>query len=342
MERTHQRTERIDLANAPNVPGLRFRRFRGESDYPHMVAAIEGSKQVDQLDMLTTVEDIAASYSHLTNCDPVQDMLFAEIDGEVVAYSRVFWQQEAEGDRIYIHLGFLMPDWRRRRIGTAMLHHCERRLRQIAAEHAHAGGRFFRTWAADSEFGKRALYQNEGYEPIRYESQMVRSFEQEIPDLPLPAGLEIRPVEEHQLRQIWEASVEAFRDHWGFSEPSEEDYLAWQADRNFNPALWKVAWEGDQVAGMVQNFIDEPENEAYQRRRGYTENISVRRPWRRRGLARALIAESMRFLKKSGMQEAALGVDTQNLSGAFRLYEGLGYVHVKRWTTYAKPLEQHA
>jgi ribosomal protein S18 acetylase RimI-like enzyme len=157
--------------------------------------------------------------------------------------------------------------------------------------------------------------------------------------LELPDGIEIQPVEGGQIRQIWEAHVEAFRDHWGFTEPTEQDYLSWQANPKFNPALWKVAWDGEEVAGMVQNFIDEAENEEYRRKRGYTENISVRRPWRRRGLARALIAESMRFLKELGMQEAALGVDTENLSDAFRLYEGLGYKYVKRWTVFNKAFD---
>jgi ribosomal protein S18 acetylase RimI-like enzyme len=342
MEDQREHTEWVVLPDAPDVPRLNFRRFRGEADFPNIAAVIEGSREADQLDTVATVEEISANYAHLTNCDPYQDMLFAEIDGQVVAYSRVFWEQEAAGDRIYFHFGYLLPEWRRRRIGTAMLHNCEHRLRQIAAEHAKPGNCYFRTWGADTEIGKLALCAAEGYNPIRYESEMVRSLAEKIPILPVPNGLEIRPVEEHQLRQIWDAGVEAFRDHWGFSEPSEEDYQSWQADPSFNPALWKVAWDGEEVAGMVQNFIKDAENQAFGRKRGYTENISVRRPWRRQGLARALIAESMRFLKELGMEEAALSVDTENLSGAFRLYEGLGYKHVKRWTTFAKPLELEA
>lgn len=90
---------------------------------------------------------------------------------------------------------------------------------------------------------------------------------------------------------------------------------------------------------MVRNYIDERENEEYGRKRGYTENISVRRPWRRRGLARALIAESFLFLRDLGMEEAALGVDAENLSGALRLYESMGFEQVKRWTDYRKNLE---
>jgi len=68
------------------------------------------------------------------------------------------------------------------------------------------------------------------------------------------------------------------------------------------------------------------------------EDISVRRPWRRRGLARALIAASIAVLREQGMTEGALGVDTENPSGALRLYESCGFLAVKREAAYRKPL----
>jgi ribosomal protein S18 acetylase RimI-like enzyme len=90
---------------------------------------------------------------------------------------------------------------------------------------------------------------------------------------------------------------------------------------------------------MVLNFIDQPENREYNRLRGYTENICVRRTWRRRGLARALIARSLSAIKERGMLEAALGVDTENVTGALQLYESMGFRPVKRFTTYRKVME---
>ena len=90
---------------------------------------------------------------------------------------------------------------------------------------------------------------------------------------------------------------------------------------------------------MVLNYVDRAENEAYNRKRGYTETICVRRPWRRRGVARALIARSLRELRDLGMTEAALGVDAQNPSGALRLYEGMGFRPVKRHTAYRKSMD---
>ena len=89
---------------------------------------------------------------------------------------------------------------------------------------------------------------------------------------------------------------------------------------------------------MVLNFIDERENEEYKRKRGWTEDIAVLRPYRRQGLAKALIARSLKLHKSLGMTEAALGVDVDNPNGALRLYQGMGFRMVKEHTTYRKPL----
>lgn len=162
----------------------------------------------------------------------------------------------------------------------------------------------------------------------------------DIPLFPLPDGLEIRPVTAEHYRLIWEAENEALRDHWGYLRRTEEDYLAWLNGKAvFQPHLWQVAWDisSGQVAGQVRPFILDDENEKYCRKRGYTEFISVRRRWRKRGLARALIARSLNAQKELGMTESALGVDSENLSGAVQLYESCSFRVEKRNTIFRKP-----
>lgn len=331
----------ITVADEPEVPGLAFRGFRGEVDYPSMLAVIEASKEVDGTERTDSLEDITRNYQHLHNCDPFQDMVFAEVDGRVVGYGRVWWSQTVNGKRIYSGFTFLEPAWRNKGIRRAMLRHNERRLRQIAADHPQDEEHWLEAWASDSEEHWESLLVDEGYEGVRWGFEMVRPDLENIPDLPLPEGLEVRPVPPEQYRAVFDAAKEAFRDSWEFSEDwfSEEDFEAWQQDRTFQPELWQVAWDGDQVAGMVQNFVNEAENKEYGRRRGYTEGICVRRPWRRRGLARALIARSFRVIKDLGMTEAALGVDSQNQNGALQLYKSMGFEVVKRHTTYRKPMD---
>lgn len=338
---TQRITDAITVPGAPDIPGLAFRRFRGEEDYAPMVAVLEGVREADQGDQMATVEEIANTYEHLTNCDPEHDMIMAEGDGRLVGYTRVTWWQQDDGTRIYISLAFLLPEWRRKGIGTALLRANERRLREIAAGHPQDGPRFLQGWVSETEIGHKALVEAHGYTPVTYEAEMVRPDLENIPDAPLPEGLEVRPVRPEHYRPIWEACKEAFRDHWGYTEEeySEEAYRAWLKNPVvFQPELWKVAWDGDEVAGQVRSFIPAQENEVLNRKRGYTEFISVRRPWRRRGLARALIVQSLHALKARGMQEASLGVHTENPNGAFRLYESVGYQVTKMHYVYRKPL----
>lgn len=88
----------------------------------------------------------------------------------------------------------------------------------------------------------------------------------------------------------------------------------------------------------MRTFIDALENETHGRQRGYTEFISVRRPYRRRGLARALIAESLRVQKAQGMTESALMVDSENPTGATRVYDDCGFRVVEQSAAYRKAL----
>jgi len=332
--------ENIILPEAPAIPGLIFRGFRGEVDFPLMLAVIHGSKDEDGIQRSETPEEVKNNYQHLVNCDPYRDMLFAEVNSQMIAYNRIFWEQLEDKTRLYNLFGFLLPQWRRKGIGTVMLRHAERRLREIATGHPQDGERFFQSFGADTEKGALALLECQGYKPIRYELDMRRDLSEPFPDTPMPEGLEVRPVEEAHVWPIFDTMNEAFRDHWSYRQESREEFEGWMNSPTYNPKLWKVAWDGDQVAGMVLNFLNPVENEEYKRKRGYTEGICVRRTWRKRGLARSLIVQSMKMFKEMGMTETAHGVDAQNLSGALRLYQSVGYRQVKLRTIFRKPIDK--
>ncbi|KAA3644901.1 MAG: GNAT family N-acetyltransferase [Chloroflexi bacterium] len=334
-------TQYIELTDVPDIEGLSFRMFRGEPDYQVMHNLINATKDADDIQRSETVEDIRRNYKYLNNCDPDKDMIFAEIDNEPVAYGRVWWEKEFEGPYTYSSFVFLVPEWRRKGIGTAMLRYQEKSMREIAEENNHPldEARFYQTWADDPEEGKKALLSNAGYKPVRYFFEMTRPTKDPIPDAPLPEGLVVRPVREDEYRKVLDAENRAFEDHWGHTPLTEKDFESWQQEPKFNPALWKVAWDGDEIAGMVLNFVNEKENEEYERKRGWTEDISVQRPWRKRGVAKALIAQSIQMFREMGMDHTALGVDAENPSGALGLYEYMGYKTVKQMAVYRKEME---
>ena len=158
----------------------------------------------------------------------------------------------------------------------------------------------------------------------RYYHSMSRPLT-DLPECPLPEGISVRPALPKDYRKIWEAANEAFKDEYGASDPTEEWYQSYISNPNFQPMLWQVAWDGNEVVGSVQNYVSLEENELEGHNRGYTEAISVRREWRGRGVASALICCSMAMFKALNMDEVALTANTQNPTGAMHLYTNLGY-----------------
>ena len=315
----------VDYKPLATIPGLAFRHFAGENDHVIRLNISNACKEVNGFDWIITLDDIKNDELWSANYDINQQLIYIELDGEPIGYFGWNWQEEQDGTMVFWPFGNLLPDYWGKGIEELMLQFAEEQCRAAADSMPAEQRKIFRTWRKNKAKDIVAFFEQHGYQPERYFFEMVRPIEKEIPDCPLPEGVEIRPVEPAHYRAIWDAEQEAFRDHWGHIEYGDEQYRAWLVDRRCQPHLWKVAWEGKEICGMVRSYVDELENQTEQRLRGYTEFISVRRPWRRKGLAKTLLAESIEMFTRLGMQETALGVDTENPSSALDLYQNMGY-----------------
>ncbi len=329
-----------DVNNIPAIPGVTFRPFRGEGDFAAIAAILTASEAADQNIRHLTAGDVAASYQHLVNCDATTDMLMAEVLGEMVGYVRGWWEEESPSLRLYRQNGFLLPAWRRKGIGSALLGWMDNRLKEIAETHPCQCSKVLQVNVSQFQKGTALLLERAGYQPVRYFYNMVRPNLDDIPELPLPDGLEIRPASPDQYQAIWESIFDVDEEEWGAPEPTEAAYQEWLKDPHFQPLLWQIAWDTatGKPIGHVLTYIDDEENKQSGRRRGYTEGIGVTRAWRRRGVARALINRSLRAQKSAGMSESALVVDRDSSSNATSLYESCGFQVVKCDTIYRKPL----
>jgi ribosomal protein S18 acetylase RimI-like enzyme len=193
------------------------------------------------------------------------------------------------------------------------------------------GGRTVRAYLPDGHVGERLL-EARGYRRIRSSWTMEIELGVEAPPESALDGVEIRPYRhpEDEVR-TFEAHEEAFADHWGHHPQTIEEWRPFASgSRQFDPTLWFLAWDGDDVAGYSLNAFERPGDRGY----GWVGTLGVRRPWRRRGIGEALLRRSFAALHARGQRRIRLSVDAQNQTGATRLYErvGMHVVHASnRW-----------
>jgi ribosomal protein S18 acetylase RimI-like enzyme len=339
MTTTIDTTDQIKFKKAARIPEITFRKYRGEEDYEAMAWIINQANKADGNDGFATAEEIASNYAHLQRSDTDLDMIFAEHQGKAIGYGRCEWNKELDGPYLYSFFIHLHPDYRRDGIPQAMLAFLQSRAKEMSRQHTDDAPKFYQTYGDKGKSWHEKIMKELGFEPARYGFSMVRPCSQPVEVHSLPEGLEVRQVSPDDYRKLFTANSEAFKDHWGHVPPTEEDYQRFISWPHLSPDLWKVAWEGDQIVGMVLNFINPEENAAQNRKRGYTEDICVRRPWRRQGVARALLTQSIKMFQDMGMEETSLGVDTQNPNGALQLYESVGYREKHCFVTYRAPVD---
>ncbi len=326
------------LPDSPPVPGLRPRFLADEADYEPLAELIRTAHAHDGIPWLPTADTIRLDLSP-DALDVTRDAVLVEIDGRLVAMTAVPREVLANVP-IYDLWGKVAPDLRRRGIGTWLLRWSIEHARERASKEDPDGPVMLGAHADEQEAGARALYEGAGLQPVRRFFLMRRERLDRVDPLSLPDGLEMRRVTPDQHRAIYDAGTEAFQDHWEPHDHGEEGFRQTFNQPDTDTDLWAVAWDGDQVAGVVESWIWSEENRRLGVRRGWLERISVRRPWRRRGVARALTAATMIKLRDAGMDEAMLGVDAQNPNGALELYERLGFTVFRRSTAYRGPLER--
>ncbi len=307
-----------------------LRPFDLETDFEPVANLIRESRAVDGTNRLTTAADLRLVITPGGRYDPIADcrVAVAEDGGRPVGFIHVSSRRRGNAKVVHRSEVWTHPAWRRCGVGRAMLAWAETRSRSMRDTRAIGEPTDAHEMAMapdEANTGSGAFAEALGYEPIRYFFEMHRPLDEPIPELPLPDGLELRQVLEADHRRIWDANEEAFEDHWEPAEATEEDFRLAFTGPDTDTALWRIAWDGDEVAGVCINAIYADENELLGVRIGWLEDVSVRRRWRRRGLAPAMIAASMAAFRDRGMDEAALGVDAENPSGALRMYERLGF-----------------
>ena len=278
----------------------------------------------------TTAEETRVMLRAMVRDHDVDARVVVDNGGATVAFGAVPTPPEG-GFRVDL-MGGVDPRWLGRGIGRELFDWQVRRAADI-----HAATAPERDWAihvggSDANADAHRLYRRFGLAPIRYWFDMVAQTTG-VPDAPVPDGLDIVGYRSGRDRDLYAAHIEAFADHWGFQAREEEPWLTLTVEsEDFVADLSRVALDGDQIAGYVLAYLS-PEPG-----RGYVGQVGVRRPWRRRGLASAMLVDVLRAGAAAGLRTMALGVDADSPTGAVGVYERVGFAVESRGVTYAADL----
>jgi mycothiol synthase len=318
---------------------LKIRRYAGPEDLGPAAEITNSEFKADGVPNFESEDEMRAWVRNPSDSfNASRDLDFAEVNGQLVGVSQRQWVDTTDGVREYRVNGAVRAEWRRQGIGTALYEATVTAVNELAATHDTDRPKVLGSWSNDRQVGRIALLREQGFEPVRWFYDMQRDLSQPIPDVPLPDGLEIRAVTMDNIRQVWKADSDAFKDHFGGFDDSDAHLQAWIEAPHFDPSLWIIAWDGDEVAGGVTNAISPEENAALGVQRGWLHTVFTRRQWRKRGLANALIARSLALHRERGMDYGVLGVDADNPNGALGLYERNGFTVAERSTAWRKPL----
>jgi GNAT superfamily N-acetyltransferase len=185
------------------------------------------------------------------------------------------------------------------------------------------------------------LFQKKGLTPVRYSWIMLTELNGTPPEPIWPEGIRIETYQNFtDLEAIVRAVDEAFADHWGYVDRSGDPERmkrvqhSLETDPDFDPTLWYLAFARDEIAAVALCGPKMGED----RQTGFVQTLGVRRPWRRQGLGLALLHLAFGEFHRRGYAAVGLGVDTQNLSGATRLYEKAGMRAISELAVYEKEL----
>lgn len=254
------------------------------------------------------------------------------------------WLVFTPGDQIvaYLHLGHkeplrmslvlkVHPAYADLGLQGALLQRAEERARQFIPQ-ARADARIsLSAYCSGPTNIYRQAIEQAGFALVRSDFRMEIDLSEPPPTAVWPQGITRLPFTLEMARAVHEAENEGFRDHWGYTPMAFETFQhQYMASSTFDPTLWFLAGAGEKIVGCALCVSGADI--------AWVNSLSVRRPWRQRGIGLALLHAAFGEFYQRGAYKIGLEVDAHSLTGATRLYERAGMHLVRRFDRYEKEL----
>ena len=318
-------------APSMNLPAGYYSRPATPDDVAAVVELLNAAEIAEWGSPDYTEEELAADWEQYDGDPGKAITLVVAPDGTLAGYIAF----TDNGDGAFEGDGYSHPGHVGKGIGTWLIQESERKAAEILPGFPSTQHSTIRSFTAGSNPRATNLLAHEGYEPIRHFWRMRLDLDTP-PAAPIwPEGLEVRDCRPGiDERAIYEAAEEAFAEHFQFvPRPNFEDWDKERKRHGFDPSLWAVVWDGDQIAAVgLARMTSEGT--------GWISVLGVRKPWRGRGLGRAVLQHLFQRFYERGVPSVALGVDAANSTGATRLYESAGMSVIRNYVLFEKVLQE--
>lgn len=258
--------------------------------------------------------------------DPVTDVRIAIVGGEVRGYVDI----DADPDPRY-WVDLRVPPSEAANIRETLMDWAETQAAERGAGKADALIRFY---TSSIDVPTNEELEARSYQLIRHSYRMRIDFDDDPPQPEWPEGISVRTGTGDDAATAYETQHETFEDSWEFNPHPYDEWAHWMTSyEGFDPSLWFIAEADGEVAGVSLCRVHEADENV-----GWVRVLGVRRPWRRRGLGRALLLHSFHEFRSRGVSAVGLGVDAESLTGANLLYESVGMRVVRHSNIYEKSL----
>jgi mycothiol synthase len=290
-----------------------------QADAPQVAGLVNAFEQayVEEPDLLEAAE-VATWWRELDLA--VDSLAFLDADDVLSAYGLVYRREE----EILISDGYVHPEHRGCGLGAALVEWLEE-------ETGHRGRRIARSSLLAGDRAAAGLFAGRGFEAVRHFYRMLVDLDSPPPAPSWPEGFEVSAFQPGDEQAIHAVIEEGFAEHWGHEA---HDLAHWQTSTFgqpwWDPSLVYLVRQGDEVVAGEINAV--------RFGGGWIGHLATRKPWRGRGLGRALLLHAFAEFHRRGDMRISLAVDAENETGATELYESVGMRVASQWDVWEKRL----
>ncbi len=320
------------------MPAIDFQlRNATSSDLEAIAELLSEGFSFDGHVIVQSAEELAEEFDG-TYCSLGQDVIVAEHASQIIGVGyTIYLPSETKEERCYI-FGTTKPEFRGKGVGSAVMTWASWHGEALLRSSNGAIPRFLRTDMSATNTSAGELFNDFGLKAVRWNDDLIINL-QNTPEVFTAPGYSIIPWDPSRDEEAREAKNQAFMDHWG-STPTSKD--GWQQLVHGSTAQLAHSFfavdENNKIVGVLLSHRYESDDEVLGKRIGWIDKLATLAEHRRKSIGKSLITFALNAYKRDGLTHGALDVDTENPTGAYGLYESIGFAPFRGRVTYEKQI----